>query len=75
MYDDIIDLLINNFSKDKTLKEIALEHQHLEWLIVKERSSDSGDSRRLAALNILMRFELKLTLDKLTETTDKPSDP
>lgn len=35
MYDDIIDLLINNFETDKSLKEIALDYQHLEWLIVK----------------------------------------
>jgi hypothetical protein len=67
MYDDIIDLLINNFETDKTLKEIAQDYQHLEWLIVKERSSGSADPRRLAALNILLHFELKLTLEKLVK--------
>ena len=67
MYDDRIDLLINNFEKDKTLKEIAHVYQHLGWMLVKERSSGSADPRRLAALNILLRFELKLTLEKLVD--------
>ena len=67
MFDDIIDLLINNFEKDKTLKEIAHDYQHLEWMLVKERSSGSADPRRLAALNVLLSFELKLTLEKLVK--------
>jgi hypothetical protein len=67
MYDDLVDLLIKNFEKDKMLKVIAHDYQHHGWMLVKERSSGSADPRRLAALNILLRFELKLTLEKLVE--------
>ena len=67
MNDDLIDLLINNFEKDKTLKEIAHDYQQLEWMLVKERSSGNADPRRLAALNILLHFELKLTLERLVK--------
>jgi hypothetical protein len=49
------------------LKVIAHDYQHHGWMLVKERSSGSADPRRLAALNILLRFELKLTLEKLVE--------
>jgi hypothetical protein len=34
-------------------------------MIVEERTSGNLDSRRLAELNVLLRFELKLTLEKL----------
>jgi len=40
-------------------------HKSLERMIVEERTSGNLDSRRLAELNVLLRFELKLAREKL----------
>ena len=67
MYDEteLIDILINNFGRDKSLQEIARDYNDLEWMLVKERTSSGVDSRRLAVLNVLLCFELKLAREKL----------
>ena len=63
---DLIDILINNFGRDKSLEEIGRDYNDLEGMIVVERASSSADPRRLAALNVLLRFELKLAREKLS---------
>lgn len=62
---ELIDILINNFGRDKSLQEIGWDYNDLEWMIVKERTSSSADSRRLAVLNVLLRFALKLAREKV----------
>ena len=63
---DLIDILINNFGRDKSLQEIGRDYNDLEWMVLKERTSSRADSRRLAALNVLLRFERKLAREKLS---------
>jgi hypothetical protein len=76
MYDSsITDILINNFSDEKTLTEVREDYEDLELLIERECSTNGKNSRRLAALNVLAQFQLKLVLEKLAETPDKPADP
>ena len=72
--DSITSILIDHFSIDKTLKQIQQDHEDLELMIARERAANGEDSRRLAALNVLARFQLKLVLDNLVETPDKPQD-
>ena len=72
--DSITSILIDNFSIDKTLKQIQQDHEDLELMIARERAANGEDSRRLAALNVLAQFQLKLVLEKLVETPDKPQD-
>jgi hypothetical protein len=47
----------------------------LELLIEHERSANSEDSGRLAALNVLAQLQLKLVLEKRAATPDKQVDP
>jgi len=72
--DSITSILIDNFSIDKTLKQIQQDHEDLELMIARERAANGEDSRRLAALNLLAQIQLKLVLEKLVETPDKPQD-
>ena len=72
--DSITSILIDNFSIDKTLKQIQQDHEDLELMIARERAANGEDSRRLAALNVLAQFQLKLVLEKLAETPYKPAD-
>ena len=72
--DSITSILIDHFSIDKTLKQIQQDYEDLELMIARERSANGEDSRRLAALNVLAQFQLKLVLEKLVETPDKPQD-
>jgi hypothetical protein len=72
--DSITSILIDHFSIDKTLKQIQQDYEDLELMIARERSANGEDSRRLAALNVLAQFQLKLVLDNLVETPDKPQD-
>jgi hypothetical protein len=64
-------ILINHFGSEKALSEIRQDYEDPELMIVHERSANGEDSRRLAALNVLARFQLKLVLEKLAETPDK----
>ena len=66
-------MLIDHFSIDKTLKQIQQDHEDLV-MIERERSANGEKSHRLAALNVLAQFQLKLVLEKLVETPDKPQD-
>jgi hypothetical protein len=50
------------------------DYEDLELLIERERLVNGEGSRRLAALNVLAEFQLKLVLEKLAETLDKPAD-
>jgi hypothetical protein len=68
---DIIDILIHNFSDEKTLTEVREDYEDLELLIERERTANGVDSRRLAALNVIAQFQLKLVLEKLAETPDQ----
>ena len=43
-------------------------------MIERERAANGEKSHRLAALNVLAQFQLKLVLEKLVETPDKPQD-
>jgi hypothetical protein len=70
----ITDILIHNFADEKTLTEVREDYEGLELLIERERSANGKDSRRLAALNVIAQFQLKLVLEKLAETPDKPAD-
>ena len=72
--DSITSILIDNFSIDKTLKQIQQDHEDLELMIARERAANGEDSHRLAALNVLAQIQLKLVLEKLVETPDKPQD-
>ena len=72
--DSITSILIDHFSIDKTLKQIQQDYEDLELMIARERSANGEDSRRLAALNLLAQIQLKLVLEKLVETPDKPQD-
>ena len=74
MNEDIIEILIHNFADEKTLTEVREDYEDLELLIERERSINGVDSRRLAALNVIAHFQLKLVLEKLAETPDKPAD-
>jgi hypothetical protein len=69
--DSITSILIDGFSNDKTLKQIQQDYEDLELMIARERAANGENSRRLAALNVLARFQLKLVLERLVETPDK----
>ena len=71
MNDNIIEILIHNFSDEKTLTQVRQDYEDLELLIERERSTNGVDSRRLAALNVIAQFQLKLVLEKLAETPDQ----
>jgi hypothetical protein len=72
MKDEIItDILLNHFATDKSLREIQQDYEDLELMITSERAANGEKSRRLAALNVLARFQLTLILEKLAETHDK----
>jgi len=70
----ITDILIQNFSREKTLKDIQQDYEDLELLIERERAANGDDSRRLKAINVLTGFQLKLVLEKLAEAPDKRRD-
>jgi hypothetical protein len=56
----------------------AIRYEHgyrVALLIERERSANSEDSRRLAALNVLAQLQLKLVLEKRAATPDKQVDP
>ena len=67
----ITDILINNFADEKTLTEVREDYEDLELLIERERTANGVDSRRLAALNVIAQFQLKLVLEKLVGPPDK----
>jgi hypothetical protein len=67
----VIDILLDRFGRDKSLQIIREDYEDLELMIARERSANGGGSRRLAALNVLAQFQLKLVLEKLVETPDK----
>jgi hypothetical protein len=69
--ESITDILLNHFAGDKSLKQIQQDYEDLELMIARERAANGEDSRRLAALNVLAKFQLKLVLEKLAETLDK----
>jgi len=43
-------------------------------MIARERDANGEDSHRLAALNEQAQIQLKLLLENLVETPDKPQD-
>jgi hypothetical protein len=63
----ITDILLDHFGTDKTLQEIRQDYEDLELIIERERSANGEGSRRLAALNVLADWQLKLVLQKLVE--------
>jgi hypothetical protein len=67
----IIDILLNNFRADKTLREVGLDYEALQREIERERSANGEDSRRLAALQVVAQFQLQVLLRRLAETPDK----
>jgi hypothetical protein len=71
MNNDIIDILLHNFSDEKTLAGVRDNYKDLELLIERERATNSENSHRLAALNVLAQLQLKLVLEELAETPDK----
>jgi hypothetical protein len=73
MHEDIIEILIHNFKDGKTLQEVREDYEALEQMIERERSANGEGSRRLAALNVLANWQLKLVLEKLVATRDKGS--
>ncbi|MEJ2177847.1 MAG: hypothetical protein P8Y12_07825 [Gammaproteobacteria bacterium] len=75
MNDDIIEILIHNFADEKSLTDVREDYEDLELIIERERSANGEESRRLAALKVLAQFQLKLVLDKLAESPDKPLEP
>jgi hypothetical protein len=68
--ESITEILINHFGKDKTLREVGLDYEALQREIKHERSANGEGSRRLAALIVLERFQIKLVLEKLVDTPD-----
>jgi hypothetical protein len=70
----VIDILLDRFGRDKSLQKIREDHEDLELMIARERSANGEETRRLAALNVIAQFQLKLVLEKLVETPDKPQD-
>jgi hypothetical protein len=72
--ESLTDVLINHFATNKSLREIQQDYEDLELMIARERAANGEDSRRLAALNVLAQIQLKLVLEKLVETPDKPQD-
>jgi hypothetical protein len=67
----VTDILINNFATEKSLKQIQQDYEHLKLMVEHERAATGNESRRLAALNVLSKFQLKLVLEKLVETPDQ----
>lgn len=63
----ITNILINNFSQDKTLSELEDDFEALELEIDNEKSSHGEGTQRFAALKILASFQLKRVLEKLVE--------
>jgi len=74
MNDDIIEILIHNFADEKSLTDVREDYEDLELIIERERSANGEESRRLAALKVLARIQLKLVLEKLAGTPDNPGD-
>jgi hypothetical protein len=72
--ESITDVLINHFATNKSLREIQQDYEDLELIIARERAANGEDSRRLAVLNVLAQIQLKLVLENLVETPDKPQD-
>ena len=70
----ITDILINHFGRDKSLNELADDFETLELDIAHEKSTHGEDTQRMAALKILLSFQLKRVLEKLVEEPVKP-DP
>jgi hypothetical protein len=70
----VIDILLDRFGRDKSLQKIREDYEDLELMIARERSANGEETRRLAALNVIAQFQLKLVLEKLVETPDKPQD-
>ena len=75
MNDDIIDILIHNFQEGRTLTDVREDYEALKRIIKHEHTASGENSRRLAALNVLAQFQLRLVLEKLAESPDKPSEP
>ena len=59
----IIDILLDRFERDKSLQEIREDYEDLVLMIARERAANGEGSRRLAALDVLTRFQLKLVLE------------
>jgi hypothetical protein len=70
----VIDILLDHFGRDKSLQKIREDYEDLELMIARERSANGEETRRLAALTVIAQFQLKLVLEKLVETPDKPQD-
>ena len=70
----ITDILIDHFGTKKSLRETGQDFEALQKMIERERAANGEASRRLAALNVLARFQLKLVLERLVETPDKRGD-
>ena len=70
----ITDILINHFGTKKSLRETGQDFEALQKMIERERAANGEASHRLAALNVLARFQLKLVLERLVETPDKRGD-
>ena len=69
----ITDILVNNFSRGKTLNELADDYETLELEVAREKSTHGEDTQRGAALRILLSFQLKRVLEKLVEKPGKPA--
>jgi hypothetical protein len=69
----ITDILVNNFSRDKSLNELADDYEALELELAREKSTHGEDTKRMTALRILSSFQLKRVLEKLVEEPGKPA--
>jgi hypothetical protein len=58
----ITEILLTHFATDKSLKQIQQDYEDLELMIERERTANGEDSRHLAALNVLARFQLQLVV-------------
>jgi hypothetical protein len=70
----ITDILINHFGTRRSLRETGQDYEALQKMIERERAANGESSRRLAALNVIAHFQLKLVLKRLVETPDKRGD-
>jgi len=69
----ITDILVNNFSRDKPLSDLADDFETLELEVAREKSTHDDNTQRMRALKILSSFQLRRVLEKLVEKPGKPA--
>lgn len=69
----ITDILVNIFSRDKPLSDLADDYEALELEVAREKPTHGEDTQRMTALKILSSFQLRRVLEKLVEKPGKPA--